>query len=41
MGKSKSVVIGAFIAGAILLVFIALLFFSGGQLFSHKERVIM
>lgn len=41
MGKSKSVVIGAFIAGAILLVFVALLFFSGGQLFSHKERVIM
>ncbi len=41
MSKSKSVVIGAFIVGAILLVFIALLFFSGGQLFSHKERVIM
>lgn len=41
MSKPKSVAIGAFIAGAILLVFIALLFFSGGQLFSHKERVIM
>lgn len=41
MSKPKSVAIGAFIVGAILLVFIALLFFSGGQLFSHKERVIM
>lgn len=41
MSKPKSVVIGAFIVGAFLLVFIALLFFSGGQLFSHKERVIM
>ncbi|QEY15845.1 MCE family protein [Cellvibrio sp. KY-GH-1] len=41
MSKPRSVVIGAFIVGALLLVFIALLFFSGGQLFSHKERVIM
>lgn len=41
MSKPKSVAIGAFIVGALLLVFIALLFFSGGQLFSHKERVIM
>ncbi len=41
MNKPRSVVIGAFIVGALLLVFIALLFFSGGQLFSHKERVIM
>lgn len=41
MSKPKSVAIGAFIAGAVLLIFIALVFFSGGQLFSHKERVIM
>lgn len=41
MSKPKSVAIGAFIVGAIFLVFIALLFFSGGQLFSQKERVIM
>lgn len=41
MSQPKSFAIGAFIVGAILLVFIALLFFSGGQLFSHKERVIM
>ncbi len=41
MSKPKSVAIGAFIVGAIALVFVALLFFSGGQLFSHKERVIM
>lgn len=41
MSKSKSFNIGAFIVGAFLLVFIALLFFSGGQLFSQKERVIM
>lgn len=41
MSKPKSVAIGAFIAGAIILVFIALLFFSAGQFFSHKERVIM
>lgn len=41
MSKRKSFAIGAFIVGAFLLVFIALLFFSGGQLFSPKERVIM
>lgn len=41
MSKPKSVAIGAFIVGAIILVFIALLFLSGGQLFSHKERIIM
>lgn len=41
MSKPKSIAIGAFIVGAIILVFAALLFFSGGQLFSHKERVIM
>lgn len=41
MSQQKSFAIGAFIVGAILLVFIALLFFSGGQLFSPKERVVM
>lgn len=39
--KGISLAIGAFIVGAILLVFIALLFFSGGRLFADKERVIM
>ena len=41
MSQQKSFAIGAFIVGAILLVFIALLFFSAGQLFSPKERVVM
>lgn len=41
MKKNKSFSIGAFIIGAILLVFLALLFFSGGDLFSQKERVVM
>jgi len=41
MNKRKSFAIGAFIVGAFLLVFIALLFFSGGQFFSPKERIIM
>jgi paraquat-inducible protein B len=41
MSKPKSAAIGAVIVGAIILVFAALIFFSGGQLFSHKERVIM
>lgn len=39
--KNTSFTIGAFIVGALVLVFIALLFFSGGQLFSPKKRVIM
>lgn len=39
--KNTSFAIGAFIVGAILLIFVALLFFSGGRLFSEKERVIM
>lgn len=33
--------IGAFILGAILLIFTALLFFSGGRLFAEKEPIIM
>lgn len=41
MSKNKSFTIGAFIVGAFLLAFIALLFFSGGRLFSDKKRVIM
>ncbi|HSX84241.1 MAG TPA: MlaD family protein [Cellvibrio sp.] len=39
--SSKSFIIGAFIVGAIVLVFFVLIFFSGGNLFSQKERVIM
>lgn len=39
--KNRSLAIGAFIAGAILLVFIALLFFSGGRFFADKKRVVM
>lgn len=39
--KNTSLAIGAFIVGAMLLVFIALLFFSGGRLFADKQRVIM
>jgi paraquat-inducible protein B len=39
--KNTSFAIGAFIVGAIGLIFIALLFFSGGRFFSEKERVIM
>jgi paraquat-inducible protein B len=41
MKKNTSFRIGAFIVGAISLVFLALLFFSGGDLFSQKERVVM
>jgi paraquat-inducible protein B len=41
MNKSKSFAIGAFISGALLLIFVALFFFSGGQFFSEKERVVM
>lgn len=39
--KNLSLAIGAFIVGAIVLVFAALLFFSGGRLFADKERVVM
>lgn len=39
--KNTSLAIGAFLVGAILLVFVALLFFSGGRLFAAKERVVM
>ncbi|MET0357657.1 MAG: MlaD family protein [Cellvibrio sp.] len=39
--KNTAFTIGAFIVGAMVLIFIALLFFSGGRLFSEKEPVIM
>jgi paraquat-inducible protein B len=39
--KNTSFAIGAFIVGATFLIFVALLFFSGGRLFSKKETVIM
>ena len=43
MSKSQRLplAIGAFIMGAIILVFIALLFFSGGRLFAEKAPVVM
>lgn len=41
MTKNNSFAIGAFIVGALLVVFFALLFFSGGRIFSQKEHVIM
>jgi paraquat-inducible protein B len=41
MSKPKSAAIGAFIVGAIVLIFAALIFLSGGHLFAQKERVIM
>lgn len=39
--KNTSFAIGAFLVGALILVFSALLFFSSGQFFSSKERVMM
>lgn len=39
--KNTSFAIGAFIVGAMVLIFVALLFFSGGKFFSEKEKVIM
>jgi paraquat-inducible protein B len=39
--KNSSFAIGAFIVGAMILVFVALLFFSGGKYFSEKERIVM
>lgn len=39
--KNTSFAIGTFIVGAIVLIFVALLFFSGGRFFSEKEKVIM
>ena len=39
--KNTSFAIGAFLVGALVLVFIALLFLSSGQFFSKKERIVM
>ncbi|HSC69631.1 MAG TPA: MlaD family protein [Cellvibrio sp.] len=39
--KNPSFIIGAFIVGATLLTFTLLIFFSGGNVFTDKERVIM
>ncbi len=39
--NNKALAIGAFIVGALTLIFFALIFFSGGNMFSQKERVIM
>lgn len=39
--KNSSLAIGTFIVGAIALAVAALLFFSGGRFFTHKERVVM
>jgi len=39
--KNTPFAIGAFIVGAMVLTFVALLFFSGGKFFSEKEKVIM
>jgi paraquat-inducible protein B len=39
--KNPSFIIGAFIVGATLLTFTLLIFFSGGNVFTDKERVVM
>lgn len=39
--RKLSFAIGAFITGAIVLAFIAMLFFSGGRLFAQKQPVVM
>lgn len=39
--KNPSFIIGAFIVGATVLTFALLIFFSGGNVFTDKERVIM
>lgn len=39
--KNTSLAIGAFIVGAILIAFMAIMFISGGQYFSPKKRVVM
>lgn len=39
--KNTSLAIGAFIVGAILITFMAIMFISGGQYFSPKKRVMM
>jgi len=39
--KNTSLLIGAFIVGATIIVFVALIFFSDGQIFSSQKRVVM
>lgn len=39
--KNPSFVIGSFIVGATILTFALLIFFSGGNMFTDKERIIM
>lgn len=39
--RKLSFAIGAFITGALILAFFAMLFFSGGRLFAQKEPVVM
>ncbi|AFU99042.1 MlaD family protein [Simiduia agarivorans] len=39
--RKLSFAIGAFISGALMLAFFAMLFFSGGRLFAQKEPVVM
>lgn len=39
--KNSSLAIGSFIVGAIVLAFAALIFFSGGRIFTPKDKVIM
>lgn len=39
--KNPSFVIGSFIVGATMLTFALLIFFSGGNMFTDKERIVM
>lgn len=39
--KNNTLAIGSFVAGAVILLFSLLLFFSGGNYFTDKERVVM
>lgn len=39
--KNNNVAIGGFVIGAVILLFLVLLFFSGGNYFTDKERVVM
>jgi len=39
--KNNNIAIGSFIVGALVLTFLLLIFFSGGNYFTDKERVVM
>jgi paraquat-inducible protein B len=39
--KINHLTIGAFVVGALILLLLFLIFFSGANLFTHKERVVM